>query len=55
MASKNKRMTDWIRMDTHPIHPVALQPDHVLEQAVEQEMEWEVAPDMDKNLADSEV
>ena len=49
MANKNKKMTDWIRKDTHPIHPVTQQPDQVPEQAVEQEMEWEVAPDMDKN------
>ena len=45
-ARSNKKMTDQIRKDDRPIHPVTKQVDQETEQTVETEIEWEVSPDV---------
>jgi hypothetical protein len=46
IASKNTKMTDWIRKGIKPVQPVQ----HVQEpdNGVEADMDWEVAPDVDR-------
>ena len=43
LASKNTKMTDWVRKGAKPVQPIQ-EPDL----CVELNMDWEVAPDMDR-------